>query len=143
MRERVIEAVGRGGREMPGGALKVLVVDDLPAHQRLARCVFEALGCQVWTADDGLAALDMAKCMAFDLILMDRNMPRCDGDQATQLIRASPGASRDARIISHSSCPPTGKARRMYDAIIAKPARIADVVEHVFPNLRSFRRRRA
>jgi CheY-like chemotaxis protein len=122
--------------EMVSRSLRVLVVDDLEAHRRLATTVFEALGCRVSTAHDGFAAVALAGGVDFDLIVMDRNMPNCDGDRATRIIRASRNVP-DVRIVSHSSCPPTGSAANLYDGVIPKPARLADFVEYVLRNVQA------
>ena len=102
-------------------AFRVLVVDDHPANRLLAVTVFEALGCQVWTAVDGVEAIDIANLMRFDLVLMDRHMPRCGGDRATRRIRASRGLSSDAVILAHSSDPPMGAEAALYDGVMDKP----------------------
>jgi CheY-like chemotaxis protein len=100
----------------------VLVVEDHPAHQQMTRAVLEALGHQVTMVADGFAAVEAASATAFDVIVMDRNMPRCGGDQATTLIRTLAGPSRHALIVCHSSDPPTGGAAALYDDTLEKPA---------------------
>jgi CheY-like chemotaxis protein len=112
-------------REM---ACAVLVVDDHPAYRAYGRCVFEAFDCQVSTASDGLEAVELASRMKFDIIVMDRQMPRCGGDVAAAQIRAM-GASRGALILCHSSegAPPSG----LYDHVLEKPATIEDVAAFI------------
>ena len=48
-------------------------------------------GCTSETAEDGVEALEAVQARPFDLILMDIKMPRMDGVQATQAIRALRG----------------------------------------------------
>ena len=105
----------------------VLVVEDHPAHRQMTQAVLEALGHQVTVVGDGFAAVEAANTIAFDVIVMDRNMPRCNGDQATFLIRSAAGPSRCAIIICHSSDPPTGKNAALYDDLLQKPATPAAV----------------
>ncbi|HEX3920338.1 MAG TPA: hypothetical protein VHW60_23605, partial [Caulobacteraceae bacterium] len=50
-------------------ACRVLVVDDDRVHRAYARCVFEAFGCDVGLAVDGLEAIRLARETAFDIIL--------------------------------------------------------------------------
>lgn len=67
--------------------LKVLVVDDEPMNCDLARVVLEREGHQVQPAANGRAALDAFAAAAFDLVLMDINMPVMDGIMATRRLR--------------------------------------------------------
>jgi CheY-like chemotaxis protein len=108
----------------PQGAVvrTVLVVEDHPAHRQMTQAVLEALGHRVTTAVDGVAGVEAASAAAFDVIVMDRNMPRCGGDEATALIRAQPGPSRHAIIICHSTDPPVGEKAALYDEVLQKPA---------------------
>lgn len=103
---------------------RVLVVDDHPGHRRLAGAVFESLGCQVSMAIDGLDAIEAAGLATFDVVLMDRNMPRCDGDRAARSIRAAQGPSSAALIVAHSSDPPVGAQAALYDVVVGKPVQL-------------------
>ncbi len=59
--------------------LRVLLAEDNPVNQRLARAVLEKLGCTVTTAGDGAEALQQARSNEFDLVLLDCLMPQLDG----------------------------------------------------------------
>ncbi|MDX1990380.1 MAG: response regulator [Candidatus Obscuribacter sp.] len=76
-----------------GAGLKVLVVDDVAVNQKLLKLQLEKLGFAVVLAGDGREACEKVKdsMPAFDLILMDCDMPKMDGYEATQLIRAREG----------------------------------------------------
>jgi CheY-like chemotaxis protein len=100
----------------------VLVVEDHPSHRQMTQAVMEALGHHVTVVVDGFEAVEAASATAFDVIIMDRHMPRCGGDQATLLIRSLPGPSQHAIIICHSSDPPMGKDATIYDDSLEKPA---------------------
>ncbi len=65
----------------------VLLVEDNPVNQDVAVEMLEALGCQVDTAAHGLEALATLQQTAYDLILMDCQMPEMDGFAATRAIR--------------------------------------------------------
>jgi signal transduction histidine kinase/DNA-binding response OmpR family regulator len=67
--------------------LRVLLVEDNAVNQRLAQKLLEKRGCQVITANNGLAALALLEAESFHLVLMDVQMPEMDGLQATAAIR--------------------------------------------------------
>jgi PAS domain S-box-containing protein len=79
--------------------LAVLVAEDVPQNQLLIRRILEQRGHRPVLADDGLAAIEQAGTGAFDLILMDMQMPRCGGLEATTRIR------EDERAAGRPRCP--------------------------------------
>jgi signal transduction histidine kinase/ActR/RegA family two-component response regulator len=79
--------------------MSVLVAEDNPVNQAIARRLLERLGCEVSLADDGRAAVEVASGIAFDLILMDVRMPVLDGLSAARAIRALP-LPRQPRIVA-------------------------------------------
>ncbi|PBV14742.1 hybrid sensor histidine kinase/response regulator, partial [Pseudomonas aeruginosa] len=68
---------------------RVLLVEDNPVNQLVAKGLLHKLGCQVWIAEHGLNALKMLEEHPIDLVLMDCNMPVMDGYEATRQIRDS------------------------------------------------------
>ena len=67
--------------------LKVLMAEDNPVNQAVAEAMLNSLDCRVTIVEDGQAALDQLQHEAFDLVLMDCQLPVLDGYQATQKIR--------------------------------------------------------
>jgi signal transduction histidine kinase/DNA-binding response OmpR family regulator len=67
--------------------LRVLVVEDNPVNQEVARDTLESWGCVVAVASDGGEAVEQWASGGFDLILMDCHMPNVDGFTATRWIR--------------------------------------------------------
>ncbi|MXP62162.1 response regulator [Roseomonas sp. M0104] len=87
---------GAGGAEKdtpaaarPSRRLRVLVADDSPVNRRVFARILEHGGHTAVLAEDGDAALDVLEAEAdrLDLVLMDVNMPRTDGLEATKLFR--------------------------------------------------------
>ena len=80
----------RGIFSIPMGAIKVLIVDD---HTLFRRGIASVLSNQeelevIGEASDGLEAIEKAKELSPELILMDLNMPRCTGLEAIQALQA-------------------------------------------------------
>ena len=67
---------------------RVLVVDDGPENRELVSLVLAEHGLWVEEAENGKVAVDKVQETAFDLILMDMQMPVMDGYEATRTLRA-------------------------------------------------------
>lgn len=78
----------------------VLIADDNATNRVVAQALCEMFGCTSETVEDGQEALEAVQVRSFDLILMDIKMPRLDGVQATQAIRALTGDSRNIPIVA-------------------------------------------
>jgi CheY-like chemotaxis protein len=77
---------------------RILVVDDNRDTADSLALMLEALGHQARTAYDGARAIAVADEFRPDVILMDIGMPRFNGFQAAQRIRAQPWADRTVLI---------------------------------------------
>jgi CheY-like chemotaxis protein len=78
----------------------ILIVDDNATNRVVAQALCEMFGCTSECCEDGQEALAAVKDRRFDMILMDIKMPRMDGVQATQAIRALPGPAKDTPIVA-------------------------------------------
>ena len=100
---RVNEVVPAPGAVRAG---RVLVVEDHPISQQVARGLLEALGQRVWVVGDGESALAFVASEQPDLVFMDFHLPGMDGCQVTQAIREAEGTRRTPVIgMSASSTP--------------------------------------
>jgi CheY-like chemotaxis protein len=66
---------------------RILVVEDNPINQQVAREFLEREGFEVFMANDGRECLAAVRQSAFDLVLMDLHMPEMDGFEATRALR--------------------------------------------------------
>jgi signal transduction histidine kinase/CheY-like chemotaxis protein len=71
-------------------ALRVLLVEDNPVNQLVAKGMLNKMGYQTLLAKHGAEALELLAQEPIDLVLMDCNMPVMDGYEATQKIRENP-----------------------------------------------------
>ena len=69
---------------------RVLLVDDEPINLEVARFLLSETGLLVDTAENGLEAVHLAGQHEYALVLMDVQMPKLDGLQATRQLRAQP-----------------------------------------------------
>lgn len=68
-------------------ARRILLVEDEPINREIAQALLEDVGFTVDLAEDGAKAIELVKANAYDLILMDMQMPHVNGLDATRQIR--------------------------------------------------------
>jgi signal transduction histidine kinase/AmiR/NasT family two-component response regulator len=81
------EATKRSPQNQLDFSCRVLVVDDHPVNQILAKTMLQRLGCEVEVATGGAEGVLAATSGKFDLVVMDCQMPVVDGYEATRQIR--------------------------------------------------------
>jgi PAS domain S-box-containing protein len=90
---------------LPGGAptrrgARILVAEDTPINQELMVTLLKKAGHDVELVTDGEAALAAVQRRAFDLVLMDVQLPRMDGFVATRAIRALDSSASAVPVIA-------------------------------------------
>ena len=122
-------------------AMRLLVVEDNPVNQAVARGILKALGYAIDVANNGREAINSLKKRDYNLVFMDLQMPEMDGFEATRNIR-NPGTgvlnpevpivamTAHARESDRQSCLAAGM-----DDYLAKPFRpeqVAAMLEKFF-----------
>jgi two-component system, chemotaxis family, sensor kinase CheA len=92
---------------------RLLVVDDALTVRELQRSILERAGFEVTVASDGVEALACLENEAFDLVLTDVEMPRMDGFELTERIRAHPTMGNLAVLILTSLASDADRLRGM------------------------------
>lgn len=111
--------------------LKILLAEDNLVNQKVARHILNNLGYGADVAQNGLEALECLQKKAYDVILMDIQMPELDGLAATRRIRAEFPPERQPRIIAMTANAMPGDREECLRAgmndYLSKPIVIADL----------------
>ena len=107
------------------GQLRVLLVEDNPANQKLASYILQDRGHKVEIAGDGQEAIALTEQNRYDVILMDVQMPGMNGLGATEVIRKREGGGRRVPIIAMTAHAMKGDRERCLsagmDGYLSKP----------------------
>jgi signal transduction histidine kinase/ActR/RegA family two-component response regulator len=116
---------------------RILVAEDHQVNRRVVQLIFEGLGVELTMAEDGAAAVEAFAPGAFDLVLMDMQMPRMDGLQAIGAIRrreaAEGGRPTPIIMLTANALPEHEAAGRAAgaDGFLTKPIVAADLIAAV------------
>jgi len=131
-KERVVTPAETKGeaKERP---LRVLLAEDNAVNQKVALRQLRQLGVRADSVANGMEVLDACNRVAYDLIIMDCQMPEMDGYEATRRLREQqPSSGRPTIIAMTASARQEDRERCLacgMDDYISKPARLAELEE--------------
>ena len=119
---------------LPGRA-QVLLAEDNKVNQLVAKILLERMGCRVDIVENGMAACRAVQNGAYDLVLMDCQMPMMNGFEATERIRGFEKSGRRTPIIALTAGVLQGERERCYasgmDDFVGKPISSKELVKAV------------
>jgi CheY-like chemotaxis protein len=112
----------------------ILLIEDTREVVMMLVDYLEMTGFKMVTAQDGIDGLEQAKLSHPDLILMDIQMPRMDGFEATQKLRSDPEV-KDVPIIALTALAMPNDRQRCLDAgmdeYISKPVNLKTLAKTI------------
>ena len=113
--------------------LRVLVAEDHKVNQLVLAEYLSILGARYEFVEDGIECLARLKTNEYDVILMDKNMPRLNGVETTRIIRNSGEPWSDICIIALTADAMVGEKERLLsegmNGFLSKPLQISELVE--------------
>jgi two-component system, cell cycle response regulator DivK len=112
----------------------ILLVEDFADAREMYREYLEFAGFRVDTACDGREALEKARTIDPDLVLMDLSLPVIDGWEATRQLKADPRTQHllVVALSAHALAADGDRARQAgCDGFIPKPCLPSDLVSHI------------
>ena len=110
---------------------RILVVEDTPINQQVARGMLARLGYGADLVSDGLEALEALSRGSYAAILMDCHMPRMDGFEASRELRLREGGTSHTPIIAMTASAMGGQREKCLaagmDDYLAKPVRLPEL----------------
>jgi len=117
------------------GAPRILLVEDDDINQKYVMRVLQRYGFHAELAVDGRRAVDAVMKNRYDLVLMDVQMPRMDGLEATAQIRFREGHDRHTPIVGLTANAMAGDRERFLaagmDDYLSKPVKIEQLLQAI------------
>jgi signal transduction histidine kinase/CheY-like chemotaxis protein len=98
--EALVPANAEAEPEVTSHTLRVLIADDHEFNRRAFTLMLQAVNADITAVEDGQKALEALSAAAFDVVLMDMNMPRMGGLDATRTLRAGGGVNAAVPVIA-------------------------------------------
>ncbi|KRA59709.1 histidine kinase [Caulobacter sp. Root655] len=115
--------------------LRILMAEDNAINQVVVRTMLEATGAVLTVVDEGQAALHALQAGAFDVVLMDINMPVMDGITALAAIRAGQAGDPALPVIALTASAMSGDRERFlamgFDDHLGKPIRPIELLSAI------------
>ena len=121
--------MSENSNDITNSPLSILVVDDDELNQRMMRLILKREGHLVECVSNGLEAVNAVKAQAFDMILMDLQMPVMDGVEASRKIRELEKGDERVFIVALTASYLPERGRELYEAgidnYLSKPFEVA------------------
>jgi PAS domain S-box-containing protein len=115
--------------------LHILLAEDNVINQKVALHMIQKLGYQADVATNGIEALAALRQTAYDVVLMDVQMPEMDGIEATRIIRSEFAPDRQPHIIALTAHALKGDREWCLsagmDGYIGKPIQLEELAEQL------------
>ena len=115
---------------------RILVVDDDPQIRRALRATLSSKGYEVGDARTGEEALDKLRAEAYDLVLLDMNMPGIGGLETCRLIRAGSDITIIMLTVSNSEKDKVDALDAGADDYVTKPFSMPELLARIHAALR-------
>lgn len=113
----------------------ILLVEDNVVNSRIVKAILQKSGHRVVAVNNGIEAVQVSKQQAFDLILMDIQMPAMDGREAAQNIRMQAGPNQTTPILGFTADAVKENhedfARYGIDGVLVKPIKASDLLQGI------------
>lgn len=118
--------------------LRILIAEDNEYNRVVAVETLELMlsDVKIETAENGKEAVEKVKSGAFDLVLMDVNMPEMDGWEATRLIRTLPAPLGEIPVIAFTASVTKAEIEKCQacgmNAVVPKPFKESELLEALY-----------